>query len=324
MSSKVENAFKYLSDVDESTTISNIIIHGVVDFNGSPHKNKKAYDIDMVYSSGVQNYTSQLGINLFPLADIGKYTLIMEYYFSPDNTNINIIANVTKTTTIKKQTTFDEPNYKKYLVQFDFPSKANPPHFINFTISGSGTTSTNPEGYLVFYGVKGWDDSVPPEIYDHALETGMFEYDNGNMKMYHDIDMDNHRIRNIPPATNPTDLLMKKSLKIFNINHMGQINKGGFFTVGGINIELTDIFLTKVRILYFHRFLSMSENLILYARIPGSFLESHYFSFTYPSDSLRDECIISINKHFELIHHFRMDTARQLTFIIHSAPLIII
>ena len=324
LSSKVENAFKYLSEVDESATISNIYIHGVVDYNGSPHKNKKAYDIDMVYSLGVQNYTSKLGINLFPLANVGKYTLIMEYYFSSDNTNIVIIAESTKTTLIKKYTTFDGPNYKKYLVQFDFPSKANPPHFLYFTISGTGTTSTNPEGYLVFYGVKGWDDAVPSEIYDHALETGMFEYDNGNMKMYHDIDMDNHRIRNIPPATNPTDLLMKKSLKIFNINHMGQINKGGFFTVGGINIELTDIFLTKVRILYFHPFISMSESLILYAQIPGSHLQFYYFNFTYPSDSLRDECIISINKHFEFIHHFRTSKAYQLTFIIHSAPLIII
>ena len=96
LSSEVVNAFKYLSEVDESATISNIYIHGVVDYNGSPHKNKKAYDIDMVYSLGVQNYTSKLGINLYPLDVTGKYTIIMEYYFSPDNTNINIIAEVTK------------------------------------------------------------------------------------------------------------------------------------------------------------------------------------------------------------------------------------
>ena len=207
LSSEVVNAFKYLSEVDESATISDIYIHGVVDYNGSPHKNKKAYDIDMVYSLGVQNYTSKLGINLYPLDVTGKYTIIMEYYFSPDNTNINIIAEVTKTTTIKKQTTFDETNYKKYLVQFDFPSKANPPHFLYFTISGTGTTSTNPEGYLVFYGVKGWDDAVPSEIYDHALETGLFEYDNGNMKMYNDIDMNNHNIINSNQITSLTDFM---------------------------------------------------------------------------------------------------------------------
>ena len=211
LSSKVLNAFSYLSEVDESSTESNIVIHGIVDFNGSPHKNKKAYDIDMVYSHGTQNYNSKFGVNLYSL-DVGKYTIIMEYYY-PEDLNIIIFAEVTKTTTIKKQVKFDEKNYKKYLVQFDFPSKANPPHYIYFTIRGSGTTSTNPEGYIVMYGLKGWDDAVPPELYDHALETGMFEYDNGNMKMYHDIDMDYHRIKNLPQPTNPNDILMVQSIR---------------------------------------------------------------------------------------------------------------
>ena len=227
LSAKVENAFKYLSDVDESSSERNIIIHGIVDFNNSPHKNKKAYDIDMVYSAGSQNYNSKMGINIYPL-DVGKYTIIMEYYF-PEDLNIIILAEVTKTTIIKKQVKFDETNYKKYLVQFDFPSKANPPHYLYFTIRGSGTTSTNPEGYIVLYGVKGWDDMVPSELYDHALETGMFEYDNGHMKMYHDINMNNHRIKNIPPAINPTDLLMKQSLSIPHVFLFGMVRKYHFF-----------------------------------------------------------------------------------------------
>ena len=163
VSATVVNAFKYLSDADESSTESNIVIHGIVNFNNSPHKNKKAYDIDMVYSAGSQNYNSKLGINLYPL-DIGKYTIIMEYYF-PEDLNITIVTQAQKPTTIiRKQTTISESNKKIHLVQFDFTEKANPSYYLYFTIRGSGTTSTNPEGYLVFYGVKGWDDSVPPEI----------------------------------------------------------------------------------------------------------------------------------------------------------------
>ena len=153
VSSYVENAFKYLSDQDESSSERNIIVNGIQDFNGSPHKNKKAYDIDLIYTSGTQNYDSKIGINLYPLP-VGKFTIIMEYYFSPDNTNIVILAEKTKTTIIKKQIKFDESNYKKYLVQIDFPSKANPPHYLYFTISASGTTSTNPEGYLIFMALK--------------------------------------------------------------------------------------------------------------------------------------------------------------------------
>ena len=281
LSSKVENAFKYLSEVDESSTISNIYIHGVVDYNGSPHKNKKAYDIDMVYSLGVQNYTSKLGINLFPLANVGKYTLIMEYYFSSDNTNIVIIAESTKTTLIKKYTTFDGPNYKKYLVQFDFPSKANPPHFLYFTISGTGTTSTNPEGYLVFYGVKGWDDAVPSEIYDHALETGMFEYDNGNMKMYHDIDMDNHRIRNIPPATNPTDLLMKQSLKIHQIYLYGMV-KNRHLSSEGIRLQLYNPYIKSISLFGGNKYKNMKDQLTIRA---SGYTSPFNYSFIYsPTD----------------------------------------
>ena len=37
-------------------------------------------------------------------------------------------------------------------------------------------------------------DSVPPEIYDGALESSMFEFDNGKMKMNMDIDLNGHSI----------------------------------------------------------------------------------------------------------------------------------
>ena len=65
--SHIENAFKYLLDQDESSSERNIIVNGIVDFNGSPHKNKKACSIDLVYTQGTQNYNSKIGINLFPL-----------------------------------------------------------------------------------------------------------------------------------------------------------------------------------------------------------------------------------------------------------------
>ena len=201
VSSKVENSFKYLSDQDESSSEKNIIVNGIQDFNGSPHKNKKAYSIDLVHTPGTQNYDSKIGINLYSLP-IGKYTIIMEYYF-PEDINISLVAE-SSTAVINKQVTTSFSDHKKQLVQFDQRSK-DTPDYLFFNIRGGATTSTNPEGYLVFYGVKEWVDSVPPEIYDHALETGMFEYDNGNMKMYHDIDMNNHKIINIAPPTNPTD-----------------------------------------------------------------------------------------------------------------------
>ena len=201
VSSHIENAFKYLSDQDESSSERNIIVHGIQDFNGSPHKNKKAYDIDLIYTSGTRNYDSKIGINLYPLP-VGKFTIIMEYYF-PEDINISLLAEAT-TAIINNQTITNFPSYKNQLVQINQQTK-DTPDYLFFTIRGSGTTATNPEGYLVFYGVKEWVDTVPSEIYDHALETGMFEYDNGNMKMYHDIDMDNNKIINLDGGIDNND-----------------------------------------------------------------------------------------------------------------------
>ena len=192
-SSYIENAFKYLLDQDESSSERNIIVNGIVEFANSPHKNKKAYSIDLVYTPGTQNYNSLIGINLYPLP-IGKYTIIMEYYF-PEDSNIAFGAGST-TAVINQQTTTNFTDYKKHLVQFDQQSK-DTPDYLYFYIRGSGTTSTNPEGYLVFYGVKEWMDSVPPQIYDHALETGMFSYENGKMKMNMDLDLNGNLLDGI-------------------------------------------------------------------------------------------------------------------------------
>ena len=221
--SHIENAFKYLSDQDESSSERNIIVNGIQDYNGSPHKNKKAYDIDLIYTSGTQNYDSKIGINLYPLP-VGKFTIIMEYYF-PEDINISLLAEAS-TAIINKQTITNFPSYKKQLVQINQQTK-DTPDYLFFTIRGSGTTATNPEGYLVFYGVKEWVDTVPSEIYDHVLETGMFEYDNGNMKRFHDIDlnnnkiinssgidMNNHKIENLSDATNTNDAINKRQLDI--------------------------------------------------------------------------------------------------------------
>ena len=223
--SHIENAFKYLSDQDESSSERNIIVNGIQDYNGSPHKNKKAYDIDLIYTSGTQNYDSKIGINLYPLP-VGKFTIIMEYYF-PEDINISLFAEAS-TAIINKQTITNFPSYKKQLGQINQQTK-DTPDYLFFTIRGSGTTATNPEGYLVFYGVKEWVDTVPSEIYDHVLETGMFEYDNGNMKMYNDIDMNNHKIKNNPLPTNPTDLLTKESLITNDIYVTGTIITEKYF-----------------------------------------------------------------------------------------------
>ena len=64
--------------------------------------------------------------------------------------------------------------------------------------------------------------------------------------MYHDIDMDNHKIKNIPPATNPTDLLMKQSLIINTLSLFGVVNEKKYLTSNGTNITLRSPYLVDV------------------------------------------------------------------------------
>ena len=219
ISSEVENAFKYLSNQDESSSERNIVVHGIQDFNGSPHKkNKKAYNADLIYTNGLQYYDSKIGINLYSLP-IGKYTVIMEYYFSED-INIKIYIEATHALINNHQLT-NFPNYKKILVQINRQSKI--PDYLFFTITGNGTTSTNPEVYLIFYGIKGWVNNIPQEIYDHTLETGMFEYDNGNMKIYHNIDMDNNKIINLDGGIDNNDAVNMEQFNIIKTRFDAQV-----------------------------------------------------------------------------------------------------
>ena len=188
-----ENAFKYLLDQDESSSENNIRVDGIVDFNGSPHKNKKAYSaIFTKDSDGSNDYRSRIGINIFPLA-LGSYTIIMEYYW-PENANIQLTCQAT-TAWVRKQTSKDFSSYTKILVHFNQTSK-DTPDYLFFNIHGRAMVS-NPQGYLIFYGIKGWVDSVPPQIYDSALESSMFEFDNGKMKMNMDLDMNGNSLEGV-------------------------------------------------------------------------------------------------------------------------------
>ena len=319
VSSHIENAFKYLWDQDESSSEKNIIVNGIQDFNGSPHKNKKAYYIDLIYTSGTQNYDSKIGINLYPLP-VGKFTIIMEYYF-PEDINISLLAEAS-TAIINKQAITNFPSYKKQLVQINQQTK-DTPDYLFFTIRGSGTTATNPEGYLVFYGVKEWVDLVPPEIYDRALETGMFEYDNGNMKMYHDIDMNNHKIKNIPPATNPSDLLMKKSIKIYEMPIFGIVDKNKYFSINGNIAKFHFVYNVSFNIIS-KGYTQINDSLRIVTRSlvhPSPRMRLYKYNFTYSSLSYNPLIRIYINREFINITSISLEKGTNMLCHINFSPI---
>ena len=133
----------------------------------------------------------------------------MEYYY-PEDTGISVSCEAS-TADIVKQTSKNFSDYIKLLVQFDQKTK-DTPDYLYFNIKGSASTNTNPEGYLIFYGMKEWFDSVDPGIYDHALESSMFKYDVANMKMNTKLDMNNHGIKHLSNGTDVNDAVNKYQL----------------------------------------------------------------------------------------------------------------
>ena len=199
------NEFKYLKDSNESSSEYNITVNGVVDFNGSPHQNKKAYSMVLTKDAGTNDYRSRIGFNIYSL-DIGTYTIVFEFY-PPEMTNIQLSCNASSAY-IHKSVQRDFTNYSKLLVQFNNNSKQTP-DYIYLTMHGTTTQST--QCHLVVYGIKDWSDSVQPSVYD-GVDNMMFKYVNSDMVMQTDLDMDDKKIINLPNPVDDGDAVNKLSL----------------------------------------------------------------------------------------------------------------
>ena len=150
-SSHQSNEFKYLDDPNDTSSEYNITISDFTDFSGSPHRNKKSFQVFLIKDVGTVNYRSRLGFNLFPLP-LGRYTVVFEY-FPPEMTNIQLSCQAT-TAYVHKQVQKDFTNYSKLLVQINNNSKTTPDDLF-LTIHGTAIVD-NPQGWVIVYGVKDW------------------------------------------------------------------------------------------------------------------------------------------------------------------------
>ena len=206
VSSHKTNEFKYLKDSNESSSEYNITVNGIVDFNGSPHQNKKAYSIVLTKDVGTNDYRSRIGFNIYSL-DIGTYTIVFEFY-PPEMTNVQLSCNASSAY-IHTEVQRDFAGYSKLLVQFNNNSKLTP-DYIYLTMHGTATAT--PVGcHLVVYGVKDWSDSVQPSVYD-GVDNMMFKYVNGDTVMQTDLDMNDKKIINLSDPIHDGDAVNKLSL----------------------------------------------------------------------------------------------------------------
>ena len=189
-SSHTKNEFKYLDDPNDTSSEYNIVINDFTDFQESPHRNKKAFQVSLQKDNSGNNYRSRMGFNLYPLP-LGTYTIIFEY-FPPEMTNIQLSCQAA-TAYVHKQVQKDFTEYSKLLVQINNNSKITP-DYIYFTIHGTAVVS-NPEGYIIVYGIKDWSDSVKSDVYDSEYYVQMFEYKNDTMYMNTDIELNTIKSR---------------------------------------------------------------------------------------------------------------------------------
>ena len=200
------NEFKYLKDSNESSSEYNITVNGIVDFNGSPHQNKKAYSMVLTKDVGTNDYRSRIGFNIYSL-DIGTYTIVFEFY-PPEMTNIQLFCTASEAY-IHKSVQRDFSDYSKLLVQFNNNSKLTP-DYIYLTMHGTAAAS-RVQSHIVVYGVKDWSDSVYPGIYDGA-DNVMFKYVNGDTVMQTDLDMNDKKIIHLSDPVDDGDAVNKLSL----------------------------------------------------------------------------------------------------------------
>ena len=159
----IKNALKYLLDADESSSESNIVVLGISDFAQSPHKNQQAYKVGLQKNPWSDDYQSRIGFNLFPFS-IGRFTSVLEYYPLGPHTNIQLSAQAT-TGYIHKTIQKSFSDHVKLLVQFNNGSR-DTPDYIYFNLHGSSTLSS-PEAFVIVYGVRDWQDTINPEVYDY-------------------------------------------------------------------------------------------------------------------------------------------------------------
>ena len=162
-SSNKKNAFKYLFDVDESSSENNIVVIGISDFSQSPHKNKQAYKVGLLKNPGSNDYQSKIGFNLYPLS-LGKFTSVLEYFPIGSHTNIQLSAQAS-TANIHKTIQKSFSDHVRLIIQFTNSSRESL-DYIYFNLHGSSTFSS-PQAFLIIYGVKDWQDTVNPEVYDY-------------------------------------------------------------------------------------------------------------------------------------------------------------
>ena len=188
-----KDEFRYLmEDPLQSSSESNTVVTGIVDFQQSPHKiNKKAYALKINKRSSDNMFLGRLGFNMFKIPE-GEYTICVEL-------NVN------------RQATKVFKTYSRSIIHMH-KWRISPPEYLMLDLKWQGKADDASPGnaHLIIYGVKEFQPDVESAVFDSP-----FAIENGVMTMETDLDLNGKRLLNYNP----------KSKAIF----FGEYQKGGGF-----------------------------------------------------------------------------------------------
>ena len=196
-----KNVFLYqMTDVNESSSESNITVTGIKDFPNTPHTLfKKAYHFTI--GKNAQNeYNARIGFNFNPVPT-GAYTYVVEY-FPPFMIDVSVDCRSTPLN-VNKQIFKKFPTYVKNIVQIHKWQMATPDYLmIDLKSKGGPATPTRGDGRLIVYGITGTHNDVSSSVLDTP-----YVVENGKMVMETDLDLNGKRLLNYNPPKSKAVIL---------------------------------------------------------------------------------------------------------------------
>ena len=229
-----KNVFLYqMTDVNESSSESNITVTGIKDFPNTPHTLfKKAYHFTI--GKNAQNeYNARIGFNFNPVPT-GAYTYVVEY-FPPFMIDVSVDCRSTPLN-VNKQIFKKFPTYVKNIVQIHKWQMATPDYLmIDLKSKGGEATPTRGDGRLIVYGITGTHNDVSSSVLDTP-----YVVENGKMVMETDLDMNGKRLLNYNPKSKAVIFgkYDKTSGKMFTINDSNIFKFGFDFTIKKITFNV--------------------------------------------------------------------------------------
>ena len=229
-----KDEFRYLmEDVNESSSETNIVVTGIVDFQQSPHKiNKKAYALKINKRSSDNMFLGRIGFNMFKIPE-GEYTICVEFFPGKmDGVNVNAVSTALN---VNQQATKVFVNYSRSIIHMH-KWRISPPEYLMLDLKWQGEADDSSPGdaHLIIYGVKEFQPDVASAVFDAP-----FVIENGKMVMETDLDLNEKRLLNHKSKAVIFGQYNKESETI-RINNETDYHVFGFdFTVKKITIHFT-------------------------------------------------------------------------------------